>query len=140
MQRSAKHRSRTGNTLLEFAFIAVVLFLVLFASLEFDRMLFVYTNLADAAKAGVRYATVRGNNRTSGSLSSADTTEIQEHVKSYVQAADKSKLTVNVTYIDGGNSTGQRIGIVVQYDYDPWVALPISGVKLSATSRGVITW
>ena len=140
MQRSAKHRSRTGNTLVEFAFIAVVLFLVLFASLEFDRMLFVYTNLADAAKAGVRYAIVRGNNRTSGSLSSADTTEIQEHVKSYVQAVDKSKLTVGVTYVDGGNSTGQRIGIVDQYDYDPWVALPISGVKLSATSRGVITW
>src|SRR5262245_33052827 len=138
--RFPQHRSKAGATMVEFLFIAVLLFLVVFASLEFDRMLFVYTALADAAKAGVRYGTVRGSNRTSGSLSSSDTTEIQTLVKSYVQGVDKSRLTVTVTYPDGNNQIGSRVSVVAQYSYDPWVGLPLSGVTLSATSKGAITW
>jgi Flp pilus assembly protein TadG len=140
MTRSRRHRSQAGATMVEFLFIGVLLFLVMFASLEFDRMLFVYTALADAAKAGVRYGVVRGSNRSSGSLSSGDTTEIQAHVKSYVLAVNKTRLNVAVTYPDGANSIGSRISVVVQYTYDPWVGLPLTGVTLSATSQGVITW
>jgi Flp pilus assembly protein TadG len=126
--------------MIEFLLVALLLFLMLFASIEFDRMLFVYTNLADAAKAGVRYAIVHGSNRTSGACGpAANPTAVVDLITNYTTAVDRSKLTVNVTYPEGDNATGNSVNVVVQYAYDPWVLLPL-GVTLSATSRGVITW
>ena len=43
-----------GATIIEFAIVAFLLFLVIFASFEFDRMMLVYTTLANSARG--RYA------------------------------------------------------------------------------------
>jgi Flp pilus assembly protein TadG len=133
-------RSRQrGSTIIEFLFIALTLLVVIFGSIELDRMVFVYTCLADAAKAGARYAIVQGSDRSGVDVTAA-TNLVTARVKYYSSLLmDPSKLTVQVTYPDGSNDTGDHVKVVVQYAYDPWTVLPLN-VTLSATSQGIITF
>jgi Flp pilus assembly protein TadG len=139
---SRSRLARRGGTLIEFTLMAFLLMLVLFTGIELDRMLFVYTNLADAAKAGTRYAIVRGGDRTSGASTAADPSPVVNIVKSYVTGVDPSNLTVTVTYPDSNsNALDKHVNVLVQYNYDPWAAFGLlSGVTLSASSQGVIVY
>ena len=58
---------RRGQTLVEFSVVAVLTVIMLLFVVEIGRMLLVYTTVANAARAGVRYATVHGSTRTAGS-------------------------------------------------------------------------
>lgn len=134
--------ARRGSSLIEFALIAFLLLTVLLIGIEMDRMLFVYTNLADAAKAGTRYAIVRGADRSSGASTAADPSPVVNIVKSYITGIDPSRLTVTVTYPDGNsNGLNHHVQVLVQYNYDPWAGFGLlSGVTLSATSQGIIAF
>lgn len=142
MRLSRLRSARRGSTLIEFALISFLLLMVLFVSIEMDRMLFVYTNLADAAKAGTRYAIVRGADRTSGASTAADPSPVVNIVKNYITGIDPSHLTVTVTYPDGNsNALAKHVKVVVQYIYDPWAGFGLlNGVTLSATSQGIIAF
>ena len=131
-------RSRRGSSLVEFTIVAFVLVLVMLAALEFDRMLLAYTSLCNATKMGVRYAIVHGND----SSSVASVTDVQNQVKAYLAGMDKSDthLTISVSF-PSGQDAGNPVTVTAQYTYDPWVVrLPLSGVRLSSRSQGVITW
>jgi len=67
---------RAGATTVEFAFVATLLFLMLFGILEYGRFLFVYHLTTNAARDAARFAVVR----TSGgvTLTEADGTQIAE--------------------------------------------------------------
>jgi Flp pilus assembly protein TadG len=141
-----RHRTRSrGSTLIEFAFIAVTLLLVMFFAIELDRMLFVYTCLSDAAKAGARYAITHGNNRGGSGVNGpsgpgADPPQVVTAVTNYARLMiNPAALTVTVSYPDASNTTGSRVNVLVQYAYDPYTLLPLK-VTLSATSQGVITF
>ena len=142
MRLSRLRSARRGSTLIEFALISFLLLMVLFVSIEMDRMLFVYTNLADAAKAGTRYAIVRGADRTSGASTAADPSPVVNRVKNYITGIDPANLTVTVSYPDGNsNALAKHVKVVVQYIYDPWAGFGlIKGVTLSATSQGIIAF
>ena len=140
-QRFQVRRStQGGSTTVEFAFIAFTLILVMFAGIELDRMLFVYTCLADAAKAGQRYAIFQGSDRPGVDVTAASNL-VTARVKYYTsQLMDPAKLTVRVTYPDpGGNAAGSHVSVLVQYAYDPWTVLPLN-VTLSATSQGIVVF
>jgi len=141
---SGRIHARRGATLVEFAIVAFTLLLVMFAGLEVDRMLFVYTNLADATKAGIRYAITHGNDRSSGVSGPSDSSAVQDLIRYYVTGIDKSTLTITVTYtdVDGdgvANGAGDTVRAVVQYPYTPWMLLPFHAT-LSSTSTGRITF
>ena len=64
MAQTTNRRGRAGQTLVEFSlvtFLTVVLFLGI---VEISRMVLVYTTVANAARAGARYAVVHGSNHT----------------------------------------------------------------------------
>lgn len=148
-----RRSARRGQSTIEFLFVAFLLLLVIFAGIEFDRLLFVYTNLADAAKAGARYAIVHGGDNRTGSGASGPSgptnitvagsasppSQVVATVQNYVTGIDPSRLTIFVTYPDGTNSVGSRVTVAVQYNFDPFTILPL-GTTLSATSQGVITF
>jgi Flp pilus assembly protein TadG len=52
-------RNRGGATTVEFAFIAILLFLMLFGIIEYGRFLFVYHLATNAARDGARFAAVK---------------------------------------------------------------------------------
>jgi Flp pilus assembly protein TadG len=58
MRCEIKRRSERGTTLVEFAIGATVFLTVMFAIVEFGRMLYVHNALSDAARRGARYAVV----------------------------------------------------------------------------------
>src|SRR5690242_15886201 len=130
-RRSAPGRklgSCAGNSIIEFILLALLLLTVLFTGIELDRLVFVYANLADAAKAGTRYAIVHGATRSGTAGSSVDApsdsgnySQIVSMVKTYATAIDQSQLNVTVTYPDGNRNTpGSHVNLLVQYTYDPW--------------------
>jgi len=124
---------------------AFTLIVVLFAGIEMDRMMFVYTNVTDAAKAGLRYAITHGNNKTVGECSQANHDDVDNLIKAYLMGIDKTKTSpdfvVTVTYLNGTNASGDPVKVLVKYKYDPWIAVPgLSGVTIGAAAQGIITF
>lgn len=137
-------RSERGSSLVEFSLVAFLLVMLLVGVVEMCRMVLVYNDVSQAARAGARYAIVHGADNL------ASTTDIQTVVTNFLSAAPvntaNAGLTINVNYPDTiGIATcknpGCRVQVTVTYPYDPFVTyFPISGVNLSSTSEGVITF
>jgi Flp pilus assembly protein TadG len=100
------HKEERGDTLLEFAISAVVVFTLLFGIMEFARAMYLYHFVSYAAQAGTRYAIVRGSSwstacssSTTGFGCNAANTDVTAYVKSIAPpGVDTSKLTVSATW------------------------------------------
>ena len=60
--RPARTRRSTGQALVEFAIVAPVFFMLLFAIIEGGRFILFYETLNNATREGARYAIVNGGN------------------------------------------------------------------------------
>ena len=139
--------SRRGSTLVEFSLSAFLLVMVILSAFEFTRMLLVYTAVANAARAGARYAIVHGGTRSGagvdGPSSSADHSQVDAVVRAFAStgALDVNNLTTTVTY-PTDNKPGSVVIVTTVYPYDPFLGWfnRFSGFTLGSTSRGVITF
>jgi len=142
-----------GSSLVEFALVSFLLIMVLLGIVEMSRFVLVYTTMANAARAGTRYAIVHGGDRTSGAsapsagktyCSSTSCSDITDVVQSYAGAGllNASNVTTTVTYPDSSNAAGSRVSVSVQYTYNPLITYftPGLGKTLSSTSEGVIVF
>lgn len=59
-----KVRGERGSTMAEFAIVAVVFFMIIFAILEFGRLLYTHNALTDAARRGARYAALHEDTKS----------------------------------------------------------------------------
>ena len=137
-----------GSTIIEFALSALLLLLLIFGVFEMSRMLLIYNTVANAARAGDRYAIVNGED------TGTTVSQIKTLVKNYLSAApmNTSNATVNVCYAGatvtggvcsgGSNAKGSTVSVSVTYPYDPFVTFYSSflSIHISSTSQGVITW
>jgi Flp pilus assembly protein TadG len=145
-----KRTSEKGSALVEFALVAVMLFMVIFGVVEMERMLLVYTTLANSTRDAVRYAIVHGNDRTGTGVNGPSASGSSANVVSVVQnlasagTLNSARLTVTVTYAAcsgcvASNAPGSTVSVRAVYAYDPFTALPLN-VNLSSVSEGVITF
>jgi Flp pilus assembly protein TadG len=141
-------RSRRGSALVEFAIVGFLLTMVLLGTVEVDRMFLVYTAVADAARAGVRYAITHGATRPddgtiNGQSYTGQTTQVETLIKNVGSTGllDPSKLTITISY-PNGNAPGSPVTVKVVYPYDPFVGwfTMMSGAQLGSTTQGVITF
>jgi Flp pilus assembly protein TadG len=146
-------REDRGSSLIEFALISFMFIILLVGVIEMGRMVLVYTTIANAARAGARYAIVHGGDRTgigatgvdaaSGPGSPCTCSQIQTVVKNFASAGllDTTKLTVTVNY-PNGNTAGSLVTVQVAYTYDPFVNYfgTLLNKSLGSTSQGVITY
>jgi Flp pilus assembly protein TadG len=131
----------------EFSLSAFLLVMTLLSVFEFTRMLLVYTTLANAARAGARYAIVHGGTRTGsgvdGPSGPGNFAQVQTVVKNFAStgALNISNVTANVTY-PTDNLPGSVVIVQAIYPYDPFVAwfTQLSGLSLQSTTRGVIVF
>lgn len=153
-QRLSQGRQR-GEALIEFSLVAVQLFLVLIAAVEFARIIVIYTNIANAARVGARYAITHGGTRTGSgpdgpSGPAANPPEVVAVVEDFARSGlvDMSVLTpgISVEYLPppgltgaGCNSPGCQVRVTVRYTYDPLI-LPGMNVPLGSMSQGIITY
>ena len=160
------HREERGDSLLEFAISAVVVFTLLLGIMEFARAMYIYHFVSYAAQAGTRYAIVRGSTWTtacSSSTSGMECLAANSDVQTYINGiappgVDTSKLSVTATWPGtfGGSSgatcantttpaktndhnPGCQVKVVVTYPFT-FIApfMPTATPTFSATSEQVI--
>ena len=139
---------RRGQTLVEFSVVALLTVIMLLFVVEIGRMLLVYTTVANAARAGVRYAVVHGSTRTAGStVDSAagpgnNPTQVVTVVKNFASGGllTTSRLLVNVTYPGASNAPGQYVVVSVVYPYDPLTTYFSKTLRLGSASQGIIVF
>ncbi|MBS1820559.1 MAG: pilus assembly protein [Acidobacteria bacterium] len=123
--------------------------MVLFGVVELGRMVVVYTTIANASRAGARYAIVHGYYRTgsgaTGPSGPGSTTQVETVVKNFASAGllDTTRLSITVNYPGSGtplNGPGQPVTVKVTYTYDALVPFfsTLFGKTLGSTSEGVI--
>jgi hypothetical protein len=146
MQRADSGKSR-GSSLVEFALVAFQLSLIVFASLDFSRMVLVYTDLANAARVGARYAITHGSKRTGSGADGPsgpgdNPAQVVSVVKDYARSGllDPNKLSVSVKYTNSLNDPGNPVVVSVSYTYDPFFTLLPLRVPLGSTTKGIITF
>lgn len=145
MKHASPDRKRRGGALVEFALVGLMSLVLLMAGIELGRMILVYTDVASAARIGLRYAMTHGSQRTGtpGTASGpATVTQIQNVVKDYAKygALNPSRLIITVTYPNTLKDPTNPVEIVVTYPYDPLIGLLPLSVPLKTVTRGMITF
>jgi Flp pilus assembly protein TadG len=118
MNKKHFENKERGAALVEFAIVATVFLSVLFGVVEFGRLFWTHNALRDAARRGVRYATIRKN----------DSAGIQA-VKNMVVYGDPNANPATATPVVSGLTTGN---VTVEYQN-------YNGLQLSARATVSIT-
>jgi hypothetical protein len=150
-------RRRHGQAMVEFALIAPIFFLILFAIMEAGRFVFYYEMLSNAAREGARYAIVHGANSscptgpmTGTNPCGADATgeRVKQAVRdAAISLADTGQLFpldpiwtpqgVECGTGSGTNVRGACVTVPVQYSYSPLIPI-LPTITVSAESSLVI--
>jgi Flp pilus assembly protein TadG len=137
---------RGGQTIIEFCLVSFMTLIMLLFIVEMGRALLVFTTVANAARAGVRYAIVHGSSRATGSATddasgpSSNPAQVVTVVKDFASAGllTTSRLVINVTYPGASNDPGQSVNITVVYPYDPLTNYFSKTLRLGSASQGII--
>ena len=89
-----------GTSLVEFAVVAPLLFLLLFGVIEFARLGHGFTTVWTAAGEGARYATTVGDNDNDGLPNYLDCASITETALDKVIGMSLASSDVNITFSD----------------------------------------
>jgi len=145
-----KHRppGRSGQGLVEFGLTAFLTVIMLLFVVEMGRIVLVSTAIANAARAGVRYAIVHGSTRAVGSTvdsasgPGANPAQVVTTVKNFASAGllTTSLLIVNVTYPGASNAPGKSVNITVVYPYDPLTTYFSKTFRLGSAAQGIIVF
>lgn len=145
-----RNRSRRAASAVEFAFVAIVFFMLMMGIFEYARYLFTQQLLNNAAREGARYAVTN--------LGTASTTDVQNYVDSYLSGMGANSLvgysaTSNISVYQadpttGGNTSiswqnaawGTSIGVNISGTYKPIVPglIKLTG-SLSVSATCTIT-
>ena len=139
---------RAGQTMVEFSVVAVLTAIMLLFVVEIGRTVLVYTTVANAARAGVRYAVVHGSSRSAGAtVDSAsgpgnNPAQVVKVVKNFASGGllTPSRLVVTVTYPGGSNAPGQYVTVSAVYPYDPLTTYFSKTLRLGSASQGIIVF
>ena len=148
--RAGARAGEKGAVQVEFALVAFTLFLVVFATVEMERMMLVYTTLANSTKMATRYAIVHGYDRLGSGVTGPSTSASHANVDAVVTflatagTLDPNKLTITTTYTactgcPASNYPGSTVSVEAVYAYDPFTVLPLS-VNLRSVSQGKIAF
>ncbi len=133
LPRTSTRRSRQrGNTMVEAALTAIMLFMILFGIVGFGRAVWAYGWVSHAAREASRWAAVRGS-QSGRPCSSSDVTSF---VAGETAGLDRSQLTVTTTW-SASNDPGAYVQVKVQYVVSqivPWVP----AMTVQSTSKFMI--
>lgn len=163
MWRGDDQRKEDGATLVEFAFVAPFLFLLLFAIVEFALLTASFTGVWTAAREGARYATTVGDSTvTPGTPRYVDCDGIRNAAQGLVAIGEPTDGQISINYFDPSGTqiadcnttdstfptpnetlvvSGSVVEVSITKSYDsivPLVGKFIDGVTLDSTqSRSI---
>lgn len=137
-----KKKPRTGQALVEFALILPLLLMIMFGIIEFGRIFFIYSNLFNAAREGVRY----------GITMPRDYNGIAQRTKETIISISDNDVNVSVWYDNGPQSTttftdstqvvvGQRVVVSIDHEINyltPLFEPLLSDIQLRTRSARTI--
>ena len=136
MTGQPRGRSRRGATIVEFALSATLfLLLTMVAVMDLGRALWAYNLLAHSARAGARYAMVRG----SKSPSAATAADVETYVRGQAFMLDQSNLSVTTTWTPD-QDPGSTVLVQLDYDFFPMFGAFLPAVDVGSRSSKVITY
>ena len=133
-------RDKRGQTLLEYVVVVLTVLTVIFGVFETGRLILAYTTLAEAARAGARYAIVHGADCSGACIPGTG----QATAQNVAAAGGVTLAAYNATYtFPAGASTpvpGTLVTVTVTYTFVPVTPLVALGVPLSSTTESMITY
>jgi hypothetical protein len=136
-----------GQVLVEFAVVGFLSVILLFSIVEISRMALVYTTVANAARAGARYAIVHGGTRTGSGVDgpsgpALNPPQVITVIRNFASAGllSTSNLIITVNYPGASNAPGQLVAVTVIYPYDPLTTYFPLRVRLGSMSQGVVAF
>jgi Flp pilus assembly protein TadG len=122
---------RSGVTAVEFALVAPVFFLFVFALIELGRMMMIQQSLTNAAREGCR-AAVMANTTTSSEVDSA----VRNYLLSVTpKASNPGKVRVTIPAGLANCPTGTNLTVAVEVDYQDLTWVPIDYLGLNPRIR-----
>jgi len=122
--RELKERPARGQSLVEFALVSILLFMLLLGIIDMARLLFTYSVVSNAAQEGARYGIIRPRDVVSASEATLTVTaggtpypiptvlvvadgncNIHDKARDKIWGVDRSQVEVRVWYDRGGNRT-----------------------------------
>ena len=146
----APRRRSAGQALAEFALVAPIFFLILFAIIDFGRYVYYVQILNNAAREGARYAIVHGSNslNPSGPTSADPTgTHVIAAARNFAIGVigDSSVLTITPSWLDpdcvdpGTNAREDCVKVQVTYQFHSVIPIvPIPAIEITGESTLVI--
>ena len=140
-------RGDGGSILIETALSFMVMMTMVLGIIEFCVMCYTYAVVEDAAREGVRYASIHGTDSTACSGPSTGCSDITganvvSHVTSYAGefTASSSKMQVTVSYPDSASTPTSRVQVAIHLAYPPLFHVPGSAQTLQVSSEGRIVF
>jgi len=141
-------KGRNGSTLVEFAFVLIPLFAMIFGGIEMDRLALTHTALDNAARAGVRYAVVHGcyggpanvGNvvQTFARMGIIDSSQMSPSLSCTAIASGSS--AIHICYANSDQIIGSAVSVSVAYVYAPLTSFFPLSVTLRSTAQGTIAY
>jgi Flp pilus assembly protein TadG len=146
--RTSETGGRRGQSLVEFSVVVLLTTIMLLFIVEMGRIVLISAAVANAARAGVRYAIVHGNTRAIGTAVNdasgpgSNPAQVLTVVADFASAGPltTSHLIVTVTYPSGSNAPGQYVNVGVVYPYDPLTTYFSKTLRLGSASAGIIVF
>jgi TadE-like protein len=146
-RRHRRNRTR-AQALVEFAFVAPLFFLTLFAIIDFGRYVYYVQILNNAAREGARYAIVHGSNSFQPAGPTADDPVVASVVQDYATGVvgNGSVFVVHSDWRDQANLAnppsnvrGHVVKVSVTYDFHSLIpVVPIPAITITGESSLVI--
>ncbi len=108
---------RCGQSLVEFALVTPLFFLLIFGIIEGGRLVWTHHTMTNATREGARYATVRGSGSTQTDAP-ASSASIRAHMLAVSTGLAASDLNVNMVLLDGDMGDKSRFRIESSYEYE----------------------
>jgi len=125
--RFARRAGERGNTMVEFAFVVLIILTILFGIVDFGRALYAYHFISNAAREGTRYASVRGATCDSAVITPCPVTtrQIDNYVKNVPLGIDVTQMHPHASFVSNGvavcgvtqNYPGCAVQVIVDYNF-----------------------
>jgi Flp pilus assembly protein TadG len=103
---------RRGTAMIEFAFVAPVLFMLTIGTIDVGRLVWSASMLHHMAREATRYASVHGAEANNP----VDASDIETYVKNRLIGISGSEVTVSTTWTPN-NSAGGTVNVQLDYTY-----------------------
>lgn len=140
-------RDERGSVAIETALGFTLIMTMVLGIIEFSMMAYSFGVVEEAAREGVRYASIHGTDSTNCSGPSSGCVDssavnVSSDVTTYANAyaGNISRMNVTVTYPDAASTPNSRVQVAISYQYQPLFAFPGTPPTLNISAVGRIIY